>query len=449
MRYTYQLAGIAIASVLIGGSIIFTGQTVWTVILACLLMTITLVLIAYIDTLLEAKTKVEWLSTTLQAAVTLHWQWDLKSGVFTYKGPLPQLLGYPADLNIDTAFWQKIIHPVDRPLQKYQLLRHLEDETQPYYCEYRMQDHAGKYQWFAGRGKIISRDKTGGRRFMAGNIEHIQPRKDLEESLIQAHKMEALGQLTGGIAHDFNNILASLLGYTELALDTSQDNQQRVYLQEIHQSGHRARTIIRQLLDFSKTTKSDTQIVKLKQETIDAVHMLRASLPGSITIDEIYPNDECFTRLDPNQFQRILLNLGINARDAMSARGVLSISLATTTQLTQQCTSCQQPFEGKHHSLQISDNGEGIQQEIDHKLFEPFFTTKAFGKGTGMGLSVVHGIVHDYNGHIIISSTMHEGTTVTLYFPCLGQEKAQLEVLANRFSIPAANNNNAPGATKH
>ena len=269
---------------------------------------------------------------------------------------------------------------------------------------------------------------------MVGSVEHIQHRKDLEQSLIHAHKMEALGQLTGGIAHDFNNILASVLGYTELAIESPKGHRVEHYLEQIHLGGSRARNIVRQLLDFSRTPKSETQVVKLKQETTEAIQMLRSTLPKTIEIIEDFPDYECFTRLDSNQLQRVLLNLCINARDAMNNRGVLKLSLITESINQHTCASCQSSFTGQYHVLRVTDEGQGIDLQIQHKLFDPFFTTKEFGKGTGMGLSVVHGIVHDYNGHISIKSDPGTSTTVCLYFPSLRRqsEKGNLTLVNNK-----------------
>ena len=352
---------------------------------------------------------------TIDAITDIYWQWDLKSGAFEYSGKMAELLGYD-DRKPTDGFWKEIIHPVDRPLQKYQLLRHLADETIPYYCEYRFLDCNQEYQWFAGRGKVVRRDEDHQPELMVGSIEHIQPRKDMEQSLIHAHKMEALGQLTGGIAHDFNNILGTVLGYAELSLETGSPNKMQEYAGHIHAAGSRARNVVRQLLDFSRNSKGHEVVVDLIQEIDAALLMVRSTLPSAIEIRQKLPDNACYTTLDPNQLQRVLLNLCINARDAMSNKGVLGMALGTE-HATGLCASCHEEFAGYYQILTVSDTGSGLDSHLQSRLFEPFFTTKAFGEGTGMGLSVVHGIVHECGGHITIESKPGVGTSFRLYLP--------------------------------
>lgn len=353
---------------------------------------------------------------TLDALTDIYWQWDLQTGEFQYNGIMSELLGYE-DRKPSDGFWKEIIHPVDRPLQKYHLLRHLKDETIPYYCEYRFLDRNQEYQWFAGRGKVVRRDHHQRPLLMIGSVEHIQPRKDMEQNLIHAHKMEALGQLTGGIAHDFNNILATVLGYAELSLDANSPAKMQEYAEQIHIAGSRARNVVRQLLDFSRSSKGEANAVDLKHEIEDSILMVRSTMPATVEIHSHWPESPCFSVLDPNQLQRVLLNLCINARDAMAGNGQMTITLATDTIEQKICASCQQEFSGKHNRLTVSDTGSGVQDHLKNKLFEPFFTTKPFGEGTGMGLSVVHGIVHECGGHISMSSDGDTGTDVSLYFP--------------------------------
>ena len=364
------------------------------------------------------------LEQTLGAIADTHWDWDLKSDAYDYHGSLASVLGYSEHPG-DTAFWKEVIHPVDRPMHKYRLLRHLENEAVPFYSEYRLKNHDGHYRWFAARGQVVQRDSTGQATLMVGGLENIQQRKDLEKNLIHAHKMEAVGQLTGGIAHDFNNILASVLGYTELAQDTRNPTKISSYLEQIHQGGLRARNVVKQLLDFSRGARSETEIVNLEDELYNAIMMLRSTLPTSIEIIEDYASEACYTRLDPDQFQRVMLNLCINARDAMNGNGTLSIKLEKNFIREEQCVSCKGTIKGAYHSITVSDNGEGIPPENLERLFDPFYTTKEVGKGSGLGLSVVHGITHEFSGHLGINSNPGTGTRVSLYLPVLSKEIAE------------------------
>lgn len=352
---------------------------------------------------------------TIEAITDIYWQWDLKTGAFQYSGKMAELLGYD-DRKPTDGFWKEIIHPLDRPMQKYQLLRHLADEAIPYYCEYRFLDCNQEYQWFAGRGKVVRRDKDQQPILMVGSIEHIQPRKDMEQSLIHSHKMEALGQLTGGIAHDFNNIMGTVLGYAELSIDSSSPAKMQEYASHIHAAGSRARNVVRQLLDFSRRSQGEETTVDLCEEIETALVMIRSTLPSTIEINHQLVDTPHYATLDSNQLQRVLLNLCINARDAMNQKGTLTLSLGKQD-ASEYCASCQQKFSGAYHVLTVGDSGQGLDQQMQARLFEPFFTTKPFGEGTGMGLSVVHGIVHEFGGHIIVDSEPGVGTSFSIYLP--------------------------------
>jgi signal transduction histidine kinase len=418
-RHTRYLMGFAFVCVLaIVTAVIYSLSAIASVLISGLVF-LCLFLAWQLRLFMQRAQTLETTTATLDALAEIYWDWDLQTSVFTYRGPLTSLLGYPDDTEPDPAFWKQVIHPVDRPMQKYHLLRHLGDESEPYYYEYRLRDHSDGYQWFAGRGKIVSRGTNGQALYMVGSLEHIQRRKDLEQNLVHAQKMEALGQLTGGIAHDFNNVLASIMGYTELALESPEDERVGFYLEQIHQAGSRAKNVVRQLLDFSRPSRSEIQVVNLQHEIKQAIQMLRSTIPATIEISQTFPDQNCPTRLDPDQLQRVLLNLCINARDAMNNKGHLAVQLKTQKSFNGICSSCQLSFEGNFHVIRIKDSGEGIPVDIHSKLFEPFFTTKDFGKGTGMGLSVVHGIVHESSGHIQITSESGAGTEFSLYLPCL------------------------------
>ncbi len=365
---------------------------------------------------------------TIEAITDIYWQWDLKTGAFEYSGKMAELLGYD-DRKPTDGFWKEIIHPLDRPLQKYQLLRHLADEAIPYYCEYRFLDCNQEYQWFAGRGKVVRRDKDQQPILMVGSIEHIQPRKDMEQSLIHSHKMEALGQLTGGIAHDFNNIMGTVLGYAELSIDASSPAKMQEYARHIHAAGSRARNVVRQLLDFSRRSQGEETTVDLREEIETALVMIRSTLPSTIEIKHQLEDAPHYVTLDSNQLQRVLLNLCINARDAMNQKGTLTLSLARTD-AQEYCASCQQKFSGEYHVLAVGDSGQGLDRQMQDRLFEPFFTTKPFGEGTGMGLSVVHGIVHEFGGHIIVDSEPGFGTKFSIFLPVSEAETGTANIAA-------------------
>lgn len=411
-----MLAALTASTIVCALLLLQSVTTLMALIALCVLLITVAILLKSNATLIAERDNTLHFEETLEAITDIYWQWDLKTGKFRYCGNMASLLGYD-DRRPSDGFWKEIIHPIDRPLQKYHLLRHLNDESIPYYCEYRFLDNQQEYQWFAGRGKVVRRDKANAPLLMVGSVEHIQPRKDMEQSLIHAHKMEALGQLTGGIAHDFNNILGTVMGYAELSMETTSPSKMQEYAQHIHQSGSRARNVVRQLLDFSRSSKGVIEKVDLRAELEDSILMVRSTLPSAIEVSSSWPEGKCIARLDPTQLQRVILNLCINARDAMSGRGSMHLNLASVEIENGYCASCQKQFSGRFSVITVTDSGAGIATNTEKKLFEPFFTTKEFGKGTGMGLSVVHGIIHESGGHIGLESQTGVGTKFSLLLP--------------------------------
>lgn len=246
--------------------------------------------------------------------------------------------------------------------------------------------------------------------------------RDLELQLLQAQKMEALGQLTGGIAHDFNNILASILGYTDLAqslkapVDT---NKLHDYLQQVYRAGERARDLIAQMLTFSRrSTTGELTAVPLVPVVKEASKMLRPMLSKSISLDVINNvKPEQTVNSDPVQLHQLIVNLCVNARDAIGEKGKIEIEINKLSVEDKVCSSCHQSFTGDYVSIGVRDSGSGMDPEVVSQIFEPFFTTKDVGKGTGMGLSTVHGIVHNHDGHICVRSHPGEGTEFDIYLP--------------------------------
>ncbi|SHO42701.1 ATP-binding protein [Desulfopila aestuarii] len=242
-------------------------------------------------------------------------------------------------------------------------------------------------------------------------------RKNLEQQLNQAQKMEALGNLAGGIAHDFNNILAAILGFAELScLKCEPHSELHGNLKKIIGAGQRARNLISQILVFSRRTDSPQEILTLATVVDEALHLMRVSLPANIRIETVLDPD-IRIKGDSTRLHQVIMNLTTNGAQAIGDRsGTLKIALRDDSINGQQAgISVLQP--GRYCCLEISDDGPGIPDEILPRIFEPFFTTKQSGKGTGMGLAVVHGIVHNHGGAIIVDSTVGVGTTFSIYLP--------------------------------
>ena len=271
-----------------------------------------------------------------------------------------------------------------------------------------------------------------GRRMMLAAIRDITERKQAEEArgqleaqLRQAQKMEAIGQLTGGIAHDFNNILQSVLGNLTLASERIEelgDPKLERYLERAQLSAQRARELIQQMLTFSRGRRGEPRVVSLAPLVAEAAKLLRPTLPSTIEFDTALAPEAPAVKLDPVQVEQVLLNLCINARDAMRGEGALTVAVRAAHEGGALCTACRQRFSGRFVELSVRDSGPGIAPEVVDRMFEPFFSTKEVGKGSGMGLSTVHGIVHEHGGHVVVDTAPGRGASFRVFFPAVAGE---------------------------
>jgi PAS domain S-box-containing protein len=247
-------------------------------------------------------------------------------------------------------------------------------------------------------------------------------RAELEFQLRQAQKMEAIGQLTGGIAHDFNNILTSVMGYIGLAAErpgAAADAKLGNHLEQARKACRRARDLIQQMLTFSRGGSGLAAPVQLASLLADSAKLLRSTLPATVALRfEAAPLLPPIMA-DPVQVEQILLNLCINARDAMGGAGTLDVQLQEQKEAGAICASCRQRVFGPHVEIAVRDDGPGISPAIFDRIFEPFFTTKDVGRGSGMGLAMVHGIVHRHGGHVVVDSEFGRGTRFRILFPPL------------------------------
>ncbi|OQX17655.1 MAG: hypothetical protein BWK76_09950 [Desulfobulbaceae bacterium A2] len=270
----------------------------------------------------------------------------------------------------------------------------------------------------------LKRCSIGNRTMVTAVVRDISDRKRLELQLQQAQKMEAIGTLAGGIAHDINNILAPILGYTELALKRGAVQEpQRGYLQQVTTAALRAKKLVRQILAFSRQSPGARTVLHPQAVVQEALGLVRASLPSSIEIREVISVD-CGTILaDPTQLHQIVINLCTNGYQAMrETGGVLEVRLHNVTVAADEARrSGGELAPGGYVLLQVGDSGCGMEPDTLTRIFEPYFTTKAMGEGTGLGLSVVHGIVRSHQGQIAVSSEAGQGTTFKVYLPRLGE----------------------------
>jgi len=248
----------------------------------------------------------------------------------------------------------------------------------------------------------------------------ITERKRLENQLRQIQKMEAIGSLAGGIAHDFNNILSSVIGYTELAIDdVKRESLLHSHLQEVLNAGLRAKNLVRQILTFSRQTEQETKPIQIKPIAEEALRLIRASLPTTIEIKQNLQSDATVLA-DPTQIHQVLMNLCTNAGHAMCEKGgLLDVNLVNVEFDSDYIDQRFDLKPGPYLKLTVSDNGHGMPSNVLDRIFNPFFTTKEKGDGTGMGLSVVHGIVKSHGGAIAVYSEPGKGSVFNVFLPAI------------------------------
>lgn len=326
---------------------------------------------------------------------------------------------------MDSAFWLQRVHPDDEGRFISQVIgSESEGSQKPFDLEYRWRRKDGVWVWLWHRS--IANYERGGIAYFDGLISDITQRKDLEQSLRQAQKMEALGQLTGGIAHDFNNILATILANSQFLIDALGEKDPRlVDAMEIKLASERAASLTRQLLAFSRKQVLEFRVTDLNQIVAGVERMLRRLIGEDIQLTVVAGPELGRIQVDAGQIEQVLMNLVVNARDAMPLGGKLTIE-TSNVELDASYQSRHAPGPpGRYVVLTVSDTGSGMEAETQRRIFEPFFTTKEQGKGTGLGLATCHGIVTQSGGHIGVYSEVGRGTAFKVYLPRVDVEVAE------------------------
>ncbi len=261
--------------------------------------------------------------------------------------------------------------------------------------------------------------------FILSIFHDVTEQKRLEIQLQQAHKMESIGTLAGGIAHDFNNILGIIIGNAELALeDIPEENPAHFNLKEIRTASSRAKDVVRQLLSFARKTKLKKKPANIAPIIQESLRLVRSSIPTSIEIRQNITKDVDTILADPTQLNQILINLCTNAGHAMPDEGIIEITLNNVELNENSAAQYPDLHPGRYVNLTVTDTGHGILQENIDRIFDPYFTTKDVGKGAGMGLAVVHGIIKEHKGFITVESKLGKGTTFSILFPAVRKEAA-------------------------
>ena len=346
------------------------------------------------------------------------WKTDEQGRVIFISSKIEQVFGYSLQeiYRENERLWFSCMHAEDRERVQnaYSDLFH---RGQAFDVEYRMQHRDGRWMWWHDRAATVVGNCDGA--YAEGLLSDITDRKQMEQMLRQKHKMEAIGQLAGGLAHDFNNLLTVIKGNSQILSDlvTDPDARQKRSLDQIEKAADRAASLTRQLLAFSRMQILTPKVLDLNSVIAEMSKML----PRLITeeVEFIFTPDPRLGRFktDPGQIEQVIMNLAVNARDAMPNGGKLVIE--TKNFMMDESYARQHPpaVPGPYILLRISDTGKGMDAETLSHIFEPFFTTKAQGKGTGLGLATVYGIIKQSGGFIWVASELDQGTTFEIYFP--------------------------------
>jgi two-component system, cell cycle sensor histidine kinase and response regulator CckA len=331
-------------------------------------------------------------------------------------GSPEELIGARKDIKT-----QEYVHPETHT----EFAKILEERGVVQNFEYEAYRKDGKVIWVSENARIV-RDSGGRTLYFEGTVEDITSRRELEQQLRQMQKIEAIGRLAGGVAHDFNNILMAISSYAELLEKKLTEEATRRYVREIVSATERGSSLTEGLLTFSRKQVLCPKVLDLNVLIVEQIRMLKRLIPENIELQFIAGGDVGRVRADPSQVQQVLMNLIINARDAMPNGGRLVIETGNA-ELDDASHACaHQPQTQKYVAVMVSDNGCGMSAETKSHIFEPFFTTKEQGKGTGLGLAIVLGIVKQSGGQIFVDSEPDLGTTFKIYLPFV-EEEIQME----------------------
>lgn len=353
------------------------------------------------------------------------WEWNVQTGDLILNERWAEMIGYTlaelAPVSIKT--WERLSHPEDLSEIHELLKKHFEGELDSYEYELRMRHQDGSWVWIHDRGKVVSWTLDHKPLMMMGTHQDVTEAHMLQERLRQTEKMDAIGQLAGGVAHDFNNQLTGVLGYADLLESELSDPRLKEYARNIINASERAAELTSQLLAFGRKGKNLDVSVSLHKVIGEVVAMLERSIDKRITVLQDLAASRSVVRGDPTQIYNALLNLGINARDAMPEGGDLTYATDEVSLNDEFIQQHQCDIEvGRYLCISVSDTGVGMSDEVRRKIFEPFFTTKPEGKGTGLGLSSVYGTVKNHNGAIHVCSEPGAGTVFRIYFPVCEEE---------------------------
>jgi PAS domain S-box-containing protein len=352
---------------------------------------------------------------------------DLNAGIWEMEVPtlkitfvshqMEAILGFPMEKWLqEKDFWIKHVHPEDRE-HVVERCRKAIAGGSDYSFRYRAVTATSKTIWLQDIVRVV-RDARGKVRQLRGVMVDVTDHQQLEEEFRQAQKMEAVGRLAGGVAHDFNNLLTIISGYAQLAQDLlGPDSALRAYMDEILKAGDRAGALVRRLLAFTRRQSMEPQIVDLNTVVKGTDKMVRRLIGEDIEVQTHLSNGLGMIRSDPAQLEQVIVNLAVNARDAMPNGGKLIIETSNIDLDSAYAGNHLSVIPGPYVMLAVTDSGTGMDSNTKAHIFEPFFTTKDKGKGTGLGLATVYGIIKQSGGNVWVYSELGVGTTFKIYLP--------------------------------
>ncbi len=366
----------------------------------------------------------ERLRVAAECGRELIYEWEIATSRRDWFGPFDQRLGYALGETPRTqAGWESLLHPEDRPRIEKAIDQHLRSR-QPFLEEYRIRCSDGSYLIWSDRGTAIWDAAGAPRKWIGTTSDVTQSRRaedDLrgrEEQLRQAQKLEAVGRLAGGIAHDFNNLLAAIMGYCELMLIRLEpEHPCRREVGEILNGSDRAAGLIRQLLAFSRQEIPQPKVISPIFIVRSMERMLRHVVEESVELRIQMDDDTGSVRMDPVQMEQVILNLVLNSRDAMPNGGSVIVSSGNVDLHGEVPGAYGRVHAGPHVRISVADTGLGIGREHLPHIFDPFYTTKDKGKGSGLGLSTVYGIVTQNHGCVLVETEVHKGSVFSFFLP--------------------------------
>ena len=346
------------------------------------------------------------------------WEVDLRTNEVYYSPEWKRQIGYADDeLSYDLEAWRSRVHPEDLERAMSAAEGYLNGTAPRYEIVYRLHHRDGSYRHVLVRGaKILADDGTPIK--LSGSQVDITERLELQADLLQAQKMEVIGRLAGGVAHDFNNLLTVINGTADLAMTRFREGDElHGELREIREAGERAASLTRQLLAYSRRQMLRPEIVNLNGIVAGIEPMLRRLLGERVTLVLELSEGLSAVKVDPAQMDQVLMNLAVNARDAMPDGGVLTIATENIDISSDFASKHPSMQPGPHVGVSVRDTGIGMDEQTAKRIFEPYFTTKEAPYGTGLGLSTVYGILKQSGGSIWVDSAPQRGTAFTIYLP--------------------------------